>query len=117
MILIVLLIIVGLIIIVTLILVGLILIVTLIVAGLILIVTLKIVGLKLFLDTDSRRVDTDNTESKKHHHEDRFAGWWILDKENANKIKALENALYVLCYYVERRHQKHHQQMRDRELH
>ena len=65
MILIVLLIIVGLIIIVTLILVGLILIVTLIVAGLILIVTLKIVGMKLFFYTDSRRVDTDNTESKR----------------------------------------------------
>ena len=65
MILIVLLIIVGLIIIVTLILVGLILIVTLIIAGLILIVSLKIVGLKLLLDTDSRRVDTDNTESKR----------------------------------------------------
>ena len=64
-ILIVLLIIVGLIIIVTLILVGLILIVTLIIAGLILIVSLKIVGLKLLLDTDSRRVDTDNTESKR----------------------------------------------------
>ena len=65
MVLIVLLIIVGLIIIVTLILVGLIIIVTLIIAGLILIETLKIVGLILLLDTDHRRLDTNNFQSKR----------------------------------------------------